>query len=190
MKLKKAGRDWIWVDFKYERLNIFCFICGLLGHTEKQCPKLYECPPGEIVKCYGHWMKAPNRRNVMNSGERWLRSTPPGEVDKEKGRNVDVAVTMAIDLIFATNQRDAIRKNIDGNVDMGIMAANKEGDNLLPTKTLSQVKGKQVKGTTSEIDFNENSEDKMDEGIIVNDSKRRSLIASCSKVGFEGAVSS
>lgn len=35
MKLKKAGGDWILVDFKYERLNTFCFICGLLGHTEK-----------------------------------------------------------------------------------------------------------------------------------------------------------
>ena len=54
MKLKKAGGDWLWIDFKYERLNIFCFICGLLGHTEKQCPKLYDCPSGEIVKMYGH----------------------------------------------------------------------------------------------------------------------------------------
>lgn len=54
IKLKKAGGDWVWVNFKYKHLNIFCFICRLLGHTEKQCPKLYECPPGEIVKFYGH----------------------------------------------------------------------------------------------------------------------------------------
>ena len=69
IKLKKADGDWISIDFKYECLNIFCFICGLLGHTEKQCPKLYECPLGEIVKIYDHWMKAPNRRNAMNSGK-------------------------------------------------------------------------------------------------------------------------
>ncbi|KAL9443940.1 hypothetical protein AB3S75_017171 [Citrus x aurantiifolia] len=133
MKLKKAGGDWIWVDFKYERLNIFCFICGLLDHTEKQCPQLYECPPGVIVKAYGHCMKEPNRRNAMNFGEWWLRSVPREEVDEEKGRHGDFAVTMVIDPIPATNPGHAIRKNIKGNVDVGIMAVNKEVDSLLPT---------------------------------------------------------
>ena len=114
MKLKKAGGDWIWVDFKYEHLNIFCFICGLLGHTEKQCPQLYECTSGEIVKAYGHWMKAPNRRNAMNSGDRWLRSIPPEEAAEEKRRYGDFAVTMAIDRILAANPRYAIPKNLEG----------------------------------------------------------------------------
>ena len=53
MNLKKVGGDWLWIDLKYERLNIFCFICGLLGHTEKQCPKLYEFPHGGLDKPYG-----------------------------------------------------------------------------------------------------------------------------------------
>lgn len=33
MKLKKGG-DWMWVDFKYERLPNFCFLCGVIGHTK------------------------------------------------------------------------------------------------------------------------------------------------------------
>ena len=104
---------------------------------------------------------------------------------------MDVVVTLAIDPIFATNQGDVIRKNIDGNVDVGIMATSKEGDNFLPTRTLSRVKGKQVKGTTNEIDFNKDFRDEIDEEIMVSDSKsRRLLIGSCSKVGFEGEVSS
>ena len=70
MRLKKAGGDWMWVDFKYERLNVFCFICGLLGHTEKSCPSLYECTMAIITKSYDHWMKAPTRRNLMNVDDR------------------------------------------------------------------------------------------------------------------------
>ncbi|KAH9726543.1 CCHC-type domain-containing protein [Citrus sinensis] len=191
MKLKKAGGDWIWVDFKYERLNIFCFICGFLGHTEKQCPQLYECPPGEIVKAYCHWMKAPNRRNAMNSGERWLRSVPPVEADEEKRRYGDFAVTMAIGPILAANPGHAITKNIEENVDVGSMVVNKEGDSLVSTKTLSCVKGKQVAGTVNEIDINPDSRDDMDEGIIVTDSnRRRSQAGLYSKMGFEGEVSS
>ena len=77
MRLKRTGGDWFWVDFKYERLNAFCFICGLLGHTERNCPSLYDCTEGNVDRPYGSWMKAPPRRGMMNSGERWLRSEPP-----------------------------------------------------------------------------------------------------------------
>ena len=102
MKLKKAGGDWIWVDLKYERLNIFCFTCGLLGHTAHQCPKLYECPKGEIVHVYGHWLKAPTRRIVMNSAKRWLRQGPLETVETNKGKNMDQAVAMSVDSVNAT----------------------------------------------------------------------------------------
>lgn len=85
------------------------------------------------MKAYGHCMKEPNIRNVMNFGEWWRRSVPPEEVDEEKRRHVDFTVTMVIDPILVANPRHTIRKNIEGNVDVGIMAVNKEVDSLLPT---------------------------------------------------------
>jgi hypothetical protein len=32
--IRKDGGDWVKVMFKYERLGIFCFLCGIIGHTE------------------------------------------------------------------------------------------------------------------------------------------------------------
>ena len=29
-----------WVVFKYEKLPIFCYFCGILGHQDHECPQL------------------------------------------------------------------------------------------------------------------------------------------------------
>lgn len=74
MKLKKTDTDWIWINFKYENVPTFCFICGLLGHSEKFCARLFDTPAEKIVKPYGIWMKAPFRKQVKPIGAKWLRS--------------------------------------------------------------------------------------------------------------------
>lgn len=143
------------------------------------------------MKAYGHWIKALNRRNAKNSGKRWLRSVLSEEAEEEKRRYEDFAVTMEIDPILIANPRHVIPKNLEGSEDVGSMVVNKESDSLVPSKTLSRVKGKQVAGVINEVDINSDSGDDMDEGIIVNDSKRkRSQAGLCSKMGSEGEVSS
>lgn len=41
MKIKKEGGNWTWVNFKYERLSILCFVCEILGHMERECNVTY-----------------------------------------------------------------------------------------------------------------------------------------------------
>ncbi|WOG91293.1 hypothetical protein DCAR_0310541 [Daucus carota subsp. sativus] len=42
MRIKRAGGDWLWINFKYERLPSFCFFCGVIGHSEKFCESLFD----------------------------------------------------------------------------------------------------------------------------------------------------
>ncbi|KAL8507170.1 hypothetical protein ACS0TY_017900 [Phlomoides rotata] len=61
------------VHLKYETLNSFCFVCGLLGHTENFC-EIRFTSPGVIPKMeWGIFLKAPERRGNMGESSRWLR---------------------------------------------------------------------------------------------------------------------
>lgn len=116
MRIKKAGGKWFWVDFKYERLHIFCHICVLLGHTKRTCPTLYESAE-PVAKPYGQWMRAPNRKSSMNSGDRWLRSAPLGKEDQSFRNYTKSAEVIAVDFDGAT------KSVIDGSNNHG-MATN------------------------------------------------------------------
>ncbi|KAK9986874.1 hypothetical protein SO802_031825 [Lithocarpus litseifolius] len=87
-----AGSNGIrsWVTFKYERLPMFCYFCGLLGHDLHHCP-LHFVKKKEGVGVdyqYGDWLKldggraksppkrsANPRRDAENEAEKDLRRT-------------------------------------------------------------------------------------------------------------------
>ncbi|KAL9411935.1 hypothetical protein AB3S75_045523 [Citrus x aurantiifolia] len=113
MRLKRTGGEWFWVDFKYERLNVFCFICGLLGHTERNCPSLYDGVDDNATRPYVIWMKAPSRRGMMNSGERWLRTAPPEMEEGNLGNYSNLWIAMVV------SENGATRSANDGNKSRG-----------------------------------------------------------------------
>ncbi|MCI36871.1 hypothetical protein A2U01_0058095, partial [Trifolium medium] len=36
-KVKNKVGEWCTVNFKYEKLGVFCFVCGIMGHAENKC---------------------------------------------------------------------------------------------------------------------------------------------------------
>ncbi|XP_030485436.2 uncharacterized protein LOC115702118 [Cannabis sativa] len=73
MRIYKNKVEWFWANFKYERVPTFCFICGIIGHSERFCHRLFEESANTIAKPYGMFMKAPDRRQSKQIGARWLR---------------------------------------------------------------------------------------------------------------------
>ena len=63
-RIRKPKGDWFFVSFTYERLSLFCFICGCLGLSDRFFSKLFTVSEVEITRGWGAWLKAPVRRNI------------------------------------------------------------------------------------------------------------------------------
>lgn len=72
-KICKRDRTECIVNCKYEKLGDFCFICGLLSHTERFCRKRLEGGSEMEVKGWGTWLRAPPRRGAAQGRSKWLR---------------------------------------------------------------------------------------------------------------------
>lgn len=55
--IKKEGNTWI--DFRYEKIHMFCFSCGIIGHNEEFSPKdnMKNLDPN-ITNPFGPWLRS------------------------------------------------------------------------------------------------------------------------------------
>ncbi|KAF4388842.1 hypothetical protein F8388_019021 [Cannabis sativa] len=77
MKFRKRDGEFFWENFKYEKVPMFCFIYGLMGHSENYYPTIYDTPPENIIKPYVLFMKAPPKRSNFLTASPWLRQANP-----------------------------------------------------------------------------------------------------------------
>ncbi|XP_021729145.1 uncharacterized protein LOC110696162 [Chenopodium quinoa] len=76
MKVVVESGSTKWVGFKYERLGDFCYYCGRIGHTVKDCEEKDKCDAASpIVFQYGPFLSASPHRSKVSEAER----------EKEKG---------------------------------------------------------------------------------------------------------
>nr|GMD63385.1 uncharacterized protein LOC109174453 [Ipomoea batatas] len=85
MKLKRDNGTWAFIDFRYERLPTFCFLCGIIGHGDRLCPKFVNGYDRNLEKPFGAWMRAGFRRTAPTSGQRWV--APETDVERENWKS-------------------------------------------------------------------------------------------------------
>jgi hypothetical protein len=72
-KVKNQGGEWCTVKFKYERLGVFCFVCGIIGHAENKCEVRFAKEIDDGVREWSNELRAEPRRRGGRQMSRWLR---------------------------------------------------------------------------------------------------------------------
>lgn len=67
-----------WVAVTYERMALYCFLCGMVGHLEKKCPIRFAenfADPGTDLP-FGDWLKASTGGEGSGNGRLPLQPIP------------------------------------------------------------------------------------------------------------------
>ena len=131
-KVRLGESSQFWVDFKYERMPIFCYLCGLVTHDENDClVGLRRTKRMNVVdKPYGPWLRATQERLQKPQ----LVLAPSWDSDTEVQKNPDLhsQAVMGSDRHSQSSvkgtdpQTTTVKVNGKGKADVGTVVATTE----------------------------------------------------------------
>jgi 14-3-3 protein epsilon len=77
-RVKNQGGQWCTVKFKYEKLGVFCFVCGLIGHGENRCAVRFSMSEDDGSRAWSKELRAEPRRRGGRQTSRWLTEDDDG----------------------------------------------------------------------------------------------------------------
>ncbi|GAU23029.1 hypothetical protein TSUD_336770 [Trifolium subterraneum] len=84
-KVKNRAGEWCFVKFKYEKLGVFCFVCGIMGHTENNCEVRFSMERDDGTRDWSAEIRADPRRQGGRPSSRWLKEERGGRTEQGGG---------------------------------------------------------------------------------------------------------
>jgi len=82
-RVRANNGEFVTVNFMYEKLGVFCHKCGIIGHTDKTCPELFELEADDGIRHWGPYLKPAAHRIGTAATNRWLQDPIPPTVPRQ-----------------------------------------------------------------------------------------------------------
>jgi hypothetical protein len=117
-----------WVDFWYENLPMFCFTCGLVGHTEEKCSNTSMSLPEGSVNPRGPWLRSNIfGKRVNDKRDKRFNSNPMQSVSGGQFSPIPKAM---IDMLAQMK----LAEEEEEKEQAGVTAQNMNGSKNMPTE--------------------------------------------------------
>ncbi|KAM7476675.1 hypothetical protein LguiB_023918 [Lonicera macranthoides] len=121
-KMNRQNSDPLWIPFRYERLPIFCYGCGRIGHEKETCK--FPKPDSTMELIYGPWMKAiqikssgffreTRKEEILTTSSTQLTGDKQRPPEKSQAGHTDARDTMARGVIMeiSLNEKGVVECN-------------------------------------------------------------------------------
>jgi 14-3-3 protein epsilon len=91
-RVKNQGGAWCTVHFKYEKLGVFCFVCGIMGHRENRYAVRFAMENDDGSRGWSKDLRAEPRRRGGRQFSKWLMEegdNKSGPLDGQSQAHVD-----------------------------------------------------------------------------------------------------
>jgi hypothetical protein len=76
-KVRANEGNFVQIQFKYEKVGIFCYLCGIIGHTDKNCTKLFEMEQDDGVREWGEHIRPVVNRMGTAATNKYIKDPIP-----------------------------------------------------------------------------------------------------------------
>lgn len=173
MKLRNKNGECVTVKFKYERLGTFCYRCGILGHLDRNCPKMYDEEIDDGVRLWSEELKAEYKGNSAGQGNKWTREVKDmmKEADRiyaEKGKATENATSGVADVKKGKSQ--AMSSTV-----LEAVSSKVNNVGVLMTQSAADIEINKIMDPENYLLLNNTPADEVDEGSELRKRKRNNV---------------